>query len=145
MSALRRVTLRLRYAISVLTLLALAAPCALGAAMQPVLRAVSGVDEHVCKCGMKPGTCGCPECAKLEDDRRAERAPSPLPVLRTHCDDDAPAMPLGAPLPSAVFAATATATLPASRGERLPVAAVHAFIPSCDLEPPTPPPRIATV
>jgi hypothetical protein len=54
-------------------------------------------------------------------------------------------MPLGAPLPSGVLAATAGAIVPPSRGDRLPVARDRAFIPSPDVEPPTPPPRIATV
>ncbi|HEY6462354.1 MAG TPA: hypothetical protein VIY73_19435 [Polyangiaceae bacterium] len=145
MRGLRRFWLAVRYAVSVVTLIAIAAPCALGGATGPLVRALADAQEHVCKCGMKPGTCGCPECAKLERERRADHAPSPVPVLKRHCDDTAPAMPLGAPLPTGVLAASITDALPLSRGERLPVAASAAFVPSLDCEPPTPPPRIAAV
>jgi hypothetical protein len=141
-SALRRLLLRARYAISVLTLLALAAPCALRAAADPLRREFGGLDEHVCKCGMKPGKCGCPDCAKLEEERRAERAPSPLPVLRLHCDDDAPAMPLGAPLVSGVLAGALT-NRPTSAGGRVPIARAGVPLSSADIDPPTPPPRLA--
>ncbi len=145
MRGLRRFWLAVRYAVSVVTLIAIAAPCALGAAAAPLLRELSGEAEHLCKCGMAPGKCGCPECAKLERERRAESAPSPVPVLKRHCDDEAPAMPLGASLPTGVLAASAAGTLPAPRGDRLPVAPGASIHPIADVEPPTPPPRIATV
>jgi hypothetical protein len=142
---LRRFWLAVRYAVSVVTLIAVAAPCALGGATGPLVRALADAQEHVCKCGMKPGTCGCPECAKLERERRADHAPSPVPVLKRHCDDEAPAMPLGAPLPTGVLPATATGSLGPARGERSPVAAALGFVPAVELSPPTPPPRIDAV
>jgi hypothetical protein len=143
-SAGHRLTRSVLHAFSVVLLIVLAAPCALGAAMGPVLRDLAAANEHVCKCGMKPGTCGCPECDKLERERRAENAPSPVPVLKRHCEDDAPAMPLGAPLPSGVLAASAVDALPLPAGDRVPVLRAPAFVTSPDVEPPTPPPRIAT-
>lgn len=145
MSALRRLVCSLRYAVSVVTLIVIAAPCALGAAMGPMMRELGEAQSHTCKCGMQPGKCGCPECARLEDERRAEHRQTPEPALKRHCDDDAPAMPLGAPLPSGVLAATTTDLLSVPAGDRQPIAAGVAFVPSADLEPPTPPPRIATV
>ncbi|HEY1696065.1 MAG TPA: hypothetical protein VGG39_28055 [Polyangiaceae bacterium] len=145
MRGLRRFWLAVRYAVSVVTLIAIATPCALGGATGPLVRALADAETHVCKCGMKPGTCGCPECARLERARRADHAPSPVPVLKRRCDDDAPAMPLGEQLPTGVLPATVTAALEPSCGERSPVAAALTFVPAVDLSPPTPPPRIDAV
>ena len=144
-SAVRRLLLRFRYVISVVTLVALAVPCALGAGAGPVLRMMGSLDEHVCKCGMKPGTCGCPECARLEARRRADRAPTPTPALRRDCNEGEPAMPGGAPMPSGVLPPAAIALLRAPAGRRVPFTDARASTPRRDLEPPTPPPRIASV
>jgi hypothetical protein len=66
----------------------LLAPLALGPALGPLTRALGGVDEHRCACGMVRGKCGCPECERLEHERLRERAPRPYPVLRAQCGDN---------------------------------------------------------
>ncbi len=60
-------------------------PLALGPALAPLTRALGVAPEHACACGMKPGTCGCPECERLLREGDA-------PVPTTHatlgsCDD----------------------------------------------------------
>jgi hypothetical protein len=127
------------------TLAVIAAPAAFGPAIGGVMRELgASLQEHVCKCGMPAGKCGCPECDRLEQDRLHEHQAERLAALKRHCDDDAPAIPFGA-LPSAVLAARGATTLPIPRGERLPVAAAAASFLSPDDEPPTPPPRSASV
>jgi hypothetical protein len=132
----------LRVLCAAATLLLIAAPVALGAAMGPVLRELGMTAEHKCKCNMPAGTCGCPECAKLEQVRLSERRAGAVPHLRGLCDDDAPAFPSAA-APSPVLPSL-LALLPVPRGERTPVnAATPVPIYPSD-EPPVPPPRIAT-
>jgi hypothetical protein len=142
--SLRALRQWLRVACAVVTLVVIAAPAALGGALSPVLRQLAEVG-HVCKCGMTPGKCGCPECARLERERLSERQPAPEPTLKRDCDDEAPAMPLGAALPAGVVAAVSTSTLPVPRGERIPVVLSTSPHPSTSDEPPTPPPRSALV
>jgi hypothetical protein len=128
-----------------LTLTVLAAPAALGSAVGPVLRELgANAVEHVCKCGMAPGKCGCPECAHLEEQRLRERLPNPISTLKRQCDDDAPLLPFAA-VPGPMLAATSTTVLPVPTGERLPVEAISATPAPRNQEPPTPPPRIASV
>ena len=142
MVALRRALVRWhRLACVGVTLLAIMAPAALGPALRPLLDEL-GESGHVCKCGMKPGTCGCPECERAEHERLSDRR-SAAPLLRGHCDQDArmtasTATPLG-PLPQA------RTLLPVPLGERTPPLAVSTPVSDRDLEPPTPPPRLATV
>ena len=70
-------------------------PIGLGPALVPVLRAVHEMG-HTCACGMTPGTCGCPACARLARERQhGSRA---TPVLKASCDDDGTTLP-AAPLP----------------------------------------------
>lgn len=132
-----------RYAGAVATLVALAAPAALGPALHAVLDPLGASHEHGCKCGMTPGQCGCPECARAEQERLRDRAPSAVLALKGGCDDGAPALPMAA-LPSGTLPAPCL-FLPAPRGERL--SRVHA--PGAPLDraadPPTPPPRLAEV
>jgi hypothetical protein len=135
----------LQLACAVVTLVVLAAPAALGTAVDPVLRMLGDAQGHVCKCGMAPGKCGCPECARAEQERLSEHRADAAPTLKRHCDDEAPAMPLGTTLPAGVLAASGSPVLDVPRGDRVPVVTRAAFIPSADREPPTPPPRIATV
>ncbi len=66
----------------------LLAPLLLGPALGPITSALGGEPEHRCACGMIRGQCGCPECARLEHRRLAERAPRPYPVLKSHCGED---------------------------------------------------------
>ena len=67
-------------------LFAALAPVWLGPALAP-LNAAADAATHVCACGMKPGTCGCPECAQLERDRHDQFRSHRYSIKRT-CDDD---------------------------------------------------------
>ena len=143
--ALRALARWARVACAVVTLLVVAVPAAFGATLGPVLRELGGSAEHVCKCGMPVGRCGCPACERLERERLQERRSDPLPTLKRACDDDAPTMPLGAALPAGVLAASSSALLPVPRGDRIPVGAVLPLATSTKDQPPTPPPRLASV
>jgi hypothetical protein len=135
----------MRVAIAWGTLAVIAAPAAFGPAIGAVMRELGAATvEHVCKCGMPAGKCGCPECDRLEQERRSEHAREQLATLKRHCDDDAPAIPFGV-LPSGVLAARGSAVLPVPRGERLDIATAPLRVSSPDHEPPTPPPRSASV
>lgn len=118
----------------------LAAPAALGPALGPVLRALGAQETHLCKCGMKPGKCGCPDCARLEHERQLAHRQGAVPALGSHCDDDEATIVFGA-LPVAAVASS-TVTIPAASRER--VAALSSPLPPAlrDLDPPTPPPRL---
>jgi hypothetical protein len=128
-----------------MTLVALAAPAALGASLGPILRELAESTAHVCKCGMPVGKCGCPACERTEQQRLSEHRTEAAPTLKRHCDDDAPAMPLGAALPAGVLAASSDATLTIPRGDRIAVATTTTTGYVTDHPPPTPPPRIASV
>jgi hypothetical protein len=134
-----------RVACAVVVLAVIAVPAALGSSLGPVVRELGGSIEHVCKCGMPLGKCGCPACERLERERLRDQRPDSVPTLKRHCDDDAPAMPLGAALPAGVLAATSGTTLWVPRGERIPVGTSTSFKTSTNDEPPTPPPRPASV
>jgi hypothetical protein len=73
------------------TLLAVCAPMWLGPGFGALLQTLGAHASHTCACGMAPGKCGCPECARLEETRKRESAPRPYPVLKSTCDDDSPA------------------------------------------------------
>lgn len=133
----------LRLALAVATLVTIAAPSALGAAIGPILDQLGSAHEHVCKCGMAPGKCGCPDCDKAEQERLHDRGHQVTPVLKSGCDQDAPSIQFAA-MPAAFLSAPGT-LLPAPRGERLARdPALSPFL-QHDLDPPTPPPRLATV
>jgi hypothetical protein len=127
----------LRLAWALVALVAIVVPAALGPATGVVLRRLGAEMTHVCKCGMKAGTCGCPECARLERD--AHRSAS-APAWKRECDDDEPAF--ASALPDAVVPAGSSAApaffvvAPPRTDFGLPL--VHP-----EDEPPTPPPRIA--
>jgi hypothetical protein len=133
----------LRLAFAVATLVTIAAPAALGAAMGPILDQLGSSHEHVCKCGMTPGKCGCRECEQAEQERLHDRGHQVTPVLKSGCDQDAPAIQFASLLPASLPAAGLL--LPAPRGERL--ARDPAPFPRLDrdVDPPTPPPRLASV
>jgi hypothetical protein len=135
----------IRLVCAVVTLVVIAAPAALGAGADPVLRLLGDANNHVCKCGMPAGKCGCPACERAERERLSEHRSEAAPTFKRHCDDEAPAMPLGAALPAGVLAAASAAALPVPRGDRLPVAAATASLFTTEQPPPTPPPRIAPV
>ena len=132
----------IRLACVYLTLAVIAAPAALGAAMGPVLSELGASQEHVCKCGMPQGKCGCPECALLDLERKAGQVPDAVPTLKRHCDDDASPVP---------FTATAVAVVPPQVHvlPATPLTTDARFLPctepaSVDLERSTPPPRRAS-
>lgn len=133
----------LRLACVYVTLAVIAAPSALGAAMGPVLHELGATQEHVCKCGMPQGKCGCPTCALLELERRAGQVPDAVSTLKRQCDDGTSPVPFTAatpaviPPPVLVLAAT-----PLNPGPQLRPLAAPA---SPDLERSTPPPRSASV
>jgi hypothetical protein len=111
----------------------------LGPALLPLVTALGGQAEHVCACGMKRGTCGCPACAALEQERQREARPSRFVAVRRTCDSDdvtpTPSVPAFTPV-------LALCEVPAAAGIRLPVATAPPFLPSRNIdEPPTPPPR----
>jgi hypothetical protein len=132
-----------RLACAVATLVTIAAPAALGPAMATVLDQLGSMHEHVCKCGMAPGRCGCPECAQDEQQRLHARAHQVAPVLKSGCDQDAPTIQFATLLPASVPAASVVMPIP--RSERLTLAPVSTLALDCDLDPPTPPPRLASV
>jgi hypothetical protein len=141
--SLRGLPRLLRLACAVATLVTIAAPAALGPAMATVLDELGSAHEHVCKCGMAPGKCGCRECAQAEQQRLHARGRHVAPVLKSGCNDDAPALQFAA-LPPALLPA-AGALMPAPRGERLARAPAQSACLDHDLDPPTPPPRLASV
>jgi hypothetical protein len=133
----------MRLACAVATLMTIAAPAALGPAMATMLDQLGSMHEHVCKCGMAPGKCGCPDCAKDEQQRLHARGHQVAPVLKSGCNQDAPAIQLAALPPASVPAAGAV--LPIPRGERLTLDPVSCPPLDRDVDPPTPPPRLASV
>ena len=123
--------------------MAVVGPMMLGPALSPLMQALGGAADHRCACGMAPGTCGCPECARIEHQRSRERAPAPYAVLRSQCQDDEVA-PGFSGLPLAIEAATGL------RIARAPVARDSQTSPPKSLsrertEPVTPPPRLMPV
>lgn len=142
-SVARAIRIRLRVAVACAVLAVLAAPAVFGAATGIVMRGLGAATaEHVCKCGMPAGKCGCPECERLEQERRNEHRSLAIPALRSHCNDDAPPIQLGA-LPAAVPGPGAAAVLPPERGERVSVRTAPQHPDDLRLRPPTPPPRSA--
>jgi hypothetical protein len=112
-------------------------PTALGPAMGTLTRVVGELD-HKCMCGMKPGTCGCPECERLE---RARTHVPAYPVIKGECDGAGQAVPSVAPLAIAPASITVRATAVVAHVSPLVPPRIH----SADLrEPPTPPPRVAS-
>jgi hypothetical protein len=133
---------RLRVACAVAALVCVAMPAALGASMGPVLDLLGAQSEHLCKCGMAPGKCGCPECARSEQQTAREQVPDSVPTLRRHCEEGAPGLTFAA-LPGATESVGAIAVLPAPAGERTPRDLASRAHADRDDDPPTPPPRIA--
>jgi hypothetical protein len=130
-----------RAVVACAALIALAAPAALGPAMTAVLHELGAASAHVCKCGMAVGKCGCPECDRLELERRLGHRASALPTLKRACDDDEAAIPFGS-LPSATLVESVLLppAPPSSRVDATPVADTP---PHWTTSPPTPPPRRA--
>ena len=124
----------------VVSLFVVLGPLWLGPAMAPI-NAALGAHDHVCACGMQAGTCGCPECAEMERERRAEHEATAVPVLKGSCSDDDGAAP-GSPLPPCVLPATFVAALIPDVAHLAPRSALPGVSVETT-EPPTPPPRAA--
>jgi hypothetical protein len=118
-------------------LMAALSPMWLGPMLLPIERAVAEA-HHVCACGMAVGTCGCPECEKLEQAQREER-PSPAPVLKGECDKQTGLL-AAAHLPPAVLASTPAISPPVAVAELVPPPR-RALVSMPQPAPPTPPPR----
>jgi hypothetical protein len=131
----------------VFVMVALLAPLALGPALAPLVAELGGASDHACACGMKPGTCGCPECALLaglEQDAVAS-VPATDATLATFraCDDHGRApLPYATP-PCIVPALLAVAVNPRA-GLLAPLLSPRG-VPSQPDAPPTPPPRRSLV
>jgi hypothetical protein len=115
-----------------------AAPMLLGPALSPLLRATHN-EAHLCACGMAAGTCGCPECDRLEAQRHEDETPGPNPVIRSSCDDDESPLPSTAQPPSVLAAAFALRD--DAPGDVLPIAPLAPLTSLENDGPPTPPPR----
>lgn len=137
----RRFLHRMLETLAALTLaLALLAPMMLGPSFGTFVRALGGEADHKCACGMPEGTCGCPECARIEHQRLRERAPARYPVLRSQCDGNAVTAGMGA-VPLAIEAPGAFVVAQAL--EFRVTLARPTEVRSLDLaEPSTPPPRL---
>jgi hypothetical protein len=118
--------------------LAVAAPMLLGPALSPLVSSLAG-DVHLCACGMKAGTCGCPECEMQEHARLRERAPRAYPVLRGPCSPENLALRF-APLPAATPAGLAPLLLP-SPSSQAPSPEPPLALSIDPAEPSSPPPR----
>lgn len=125
----------------ILLLIVVALPMALGPAASMVTRWLAGEPDHHCMCGMKPGTCGCPECERLEQMRKHDREHAPTyPVVKAACDTEVGAVPTFA---SPTVLAAMLDVHKAARLEPTP-SLVSSQLESADQNPPpTPPPRIA--
>ena len=111
-------------------------PVALGPARMTIERALGGEASHTCACGMKRGTCGCPECERLE---QVKKHVGKHVAVRSTCEDDdgivrAPAVPIVTPPNAPLVVARASSIV----GERLVVSALDSQLAR---EPSTPPPR----
>jgi len=114
------------------------APLALGPAFSPLVMALGGGPDHLCACGMKQGTCGCPECEQLASPDAHPTAPLTHAVLGS-CDDHGRGSIAGGLPPCVVPASLAVLTYRSSRLVPVtqdPVVNAHSGGP-----PPTPPPR----
>jgi hypothetical protein len=112
----------------------------LGPAMTPLVAALGGAPEHHCACGMKRGTCGCPECAALERARARENRDARLPTVRTTCDDT-DVSPSAAAIPPCVAASPVGLVAASSVRVDVSITALRPIDANL-IEPPTPPPRI---
>jgi hypothetical protein len=117
-------------------MLAVLAPIGLGPATGAVARALGALD-HACACGMAPGTCGCPACARLERERTRRET---NPVLESNCERDGAAVPI-APLPPCVLAGQIALDVPGIEESMASPLLVLVHLVDRD-GPPTPPPRV---
>jgi hypothetical protein len=112
-------------------------PIALGPA---TVRLLAGEEDHQCMCGMKRGTCGCPDCERLEQMRKHDREHAPqYPVVKGKCNADTEA--LTAFSPPAVLRAPLEVRQAAHVGQ-VPTLMSSSLQSVDHAPPPTPPPRI---
>jgi hypothetical protein len=124
-------------------LVAALSPLWLGPALTPVLVAVAEA-HHVCACGMAVGTCGCPECDRVEHDRLSRtdgvsKVPRPYPVLKGECDQGQAVLSTVAVPPSVIPASFSLADVITGTMLETPAPAVLASLEP--QRPPLPPPR----
>lgn len=106
-SDLRRLAHRaLARACAAVVAVVLAAPLLLGSAFGATLAQLGDHDDHFCACGMKPGTCGCPACARLGKLRAESKAHDREHVVARSSCDDSPAPPGVPSLPEGVVPAS---------------------------------------
>jgi hypothetical protein len=130
-----------RFAVLLATSAVLLAPLLLGPGSAWALRALGGTPEHHCACGMKPGTCGCPECERIEHERNEAKRPLKYAALRSSCDDsDAPIASAALPV---VDSANLLSVILSPFARVLPETRTPALNAGRRPEPPTPPPRAA--
>jgi hypothetical protein len=134
MSNLRRLARSTRVLVAMLVVLA---PIGLGPATGAIARALGALD-HACACGMAPGKCGCPACARLERERNREHAAHP--VLKSNCEREGALVPT-APLPPCVLPGQLALDAPGLEQALAlpPLTRLHL---SESNGPPTPPPRV---
>jgi hypothetical protein len=123
--------------VTLVVALVVGAPLVLGPASAWALDALGSGPVHACACGMKQGECGCPECARVLAQRKADDTPTGYRTFKRACDDDAPATPL-TPLPPAAPALAALNLPPCPAARALP--APVAILRTRDRAPPPPPP-----
>jgi len=131
--SLRRLARSTRGLVAILVVLA---PIGLGPATGAIARALGALD-HACACGMAPGKCGCPACARLERERTGRHAA--LPVFKSSCEREGVAVPT-APLPPCVLPGELAVAAPALE-ETMASPSLARPHPADRDGPPTPPPR----
>jgi hypothetical protein len=125
--------------VSVLAVIVAALPMLLGPTTGVVLMLVGAGTVHHCACGMKPGHCGCPDCARIQRGLDASRSQLRC-VVRTACNDDA-AAPVDGVVPPAISPSHVIVPRPPD-ASRL-IRSSPGFPKSQNApEPPTPPPKI---
>ncbi len=120
----------------------LAAPLLLGSAFGAAVAGLGDHDDHFCACGMKPGTCGCPACARLGKLRQESKAHDHAHVVARSSCDDSPAPPGVPSLPEGVLPATFEIA-PAPSVSRIALPPVHDGHGRGRDRPLVPPPRAA--
>jgi hypothetical protein len=133
-----------RHAVALVAALVVAAPLVFGPAFAWALHAMGGEAEHLCACGMKQGTCGCPECERLTAQKQAEKKDAAIPYRtfkRACSDDDDTTIPVS-PLPPAVPSVLAAAP-PKTPVLFTAIAPAAAVVSRDRAAPPPPPPRTA--
>lgn len=123
-----------------LILVVTAAPLLLGSAFGAAVTALGAEGDHFCACGMEPGTCGCPACAKLGKLRAESRAHDLQHVVARSSCDDSPAPPGVPSLPESVVPAS-TFISPASSSYLRAAPPPTPPLERGRARPPTPPPR----